>query len=331
MSNMDIEESSTDKMRFADKQPTSETGSSDWKDEPKSNNNNNTKNYYPPDLNPPPSCGEHLRDAIMRILDLPFFQYLGIAVLVGVVASGAVFFFFLMGWQTLCRPRTDCNPRNDIYNVAIQFLNVFFTYMACVSMPWRCTNFLHTVGWACPPRENAPGHDLYGQVTDDVWFHVPLRQRTVILVFLLLNCLFQFANQVTRIIYYNYELQNEFPGNMWTNVFFGMSMICAAVGGGLIGWQTGKQRAADPDRFGPGPVELVRGVINKVLKRDQQEEQQQPPSAFEETQIDETLTTPATRGLYRASQGSAQFDPTRDSMRRSVLGSSRSSLRMFAM
>ena len=279
----------------------------------------------------------------------------------GVVASGAVFFFFLMGWQvslqsslkggterrktchlrrsmlyltinshththtlslqTLCRPRTDCNPRNDIYNVAIQFLNVFFTYMATVSMPWRCTNFLHTVGWSCPHRENAPGHDLFGKVTDDVWFHVPLRKRIVILVFLLLNCLTQYANQVTRIIYYNYDLQNEFPGNMWTNIFFGLSMICAAIGGSLMGYHTGKIRATDPERFGLGPVELIREMYHKRFHRE---------DSLESGPDAETHGVRPHR--RRASEiARSEFDPTRASSRTSVIDVNRSSLRMFAL
>jgi hypothetical protein len=147
----------------------------------------------------------------------------------------------------------------------VQFLNGFFTYMATVSMPWRCSNMLHTLGWACPRRERSPGHDLYGQVTDDVWFSVPLRQRAWILQYLLWNCLTQYANQVTRIIYYNYELQNEYPGNLWTNLFFGLSMLCAATGGTLMAYHTGKVRARDPARFGPGPVQLARDLYKQVV------------------------------------------------------------------
>jgi len=270
-------------------------------------------------LDPPLSAGENMRDALLQILDSTFFQYLGIVVLIGVVASGAVFFFFLMGWQTLCRPRTDCNPRNDIYNVAIQFLNVFFTYMATVSMPWRCTNFLHTTGWSCPYRENAPGHDLFGQVTDDVWFHVSLRKRIVILLFLLLNCVSQYANQVTRIVYYNYDLQNEFPGNMWTNIFFGLSMICAAIGGSLMGYHTGKVRATDPERFGLGPVELVRDMYHKIFHREGPSERENDAPGAEPHRT-------------RASEAvESEFDPTRAPSRRSVIDVNRSSLRMFAL
>jgi hypothetical protein len=280
---------------------------------------------YQSEVNPPPSCGERLRDRILRTLDRPFFQYLGIAVLLGVVASGAVFFFFLMGWQTLCRPRTDCQPRNDIYNVSVQFLNGFFTYMATVSMPWRCSNMLHTLGWACPRRERSPGHDLYGQVTDDVWFSVPLRQRAWILQYLLWNCLTQYANQVTRIIYYNYELQNEYPGNLWTNLFFGLSMLCAATGGTLMAYHTGKVRARDPARFGPGPVQLARDLYKQVVWGKAADNDDEGRVAEGVISVDSSSPP------RRTSQNSATFDPTREPQRRSLVEVSRSSLRLFAM
>lgn len=292
----------------------------------------------PPDLNPPLSSGEKMRDALLRLLDGTFFQYLGIAVLVGIVASGALFFFFLMGWQTLCRPRTDCQPRNDIYNIAIHFLNVFFTYTATVSMPWRCVNFLHTTGWACPYRENKPGHDLYGQVTDDVWFHVPLRQRLVIIVILLLNCLTQYANQVTRIIFYNYDLQNEFPGNLWVNIFFALSAICALVGGCLMGHHTGKIRATDPERFGLGPIELAQDMWKQWRhKTSSSENDDNAPDAED---AGATTTTPAEDAAAserahhhrRASEAALpEFDPTRSPHRHSVIDVNRSSMRMFAL
>ena len=279
-----------------------------------------------PVLDPPLTTGEKMRDALLRMLDSPFFQYLGICVLIGVVGSGALFFFFLMGWQTLCRPRTDCQPRNDIYNISIQILNGFFTYMAVVSMPWRCTNFLHTTGWSCPRRENAPGHDLYGQATDDVWFHVPLRKRIWVLVFLLLNCLTQFANQATRIKFYSFELQNEYPGSLWVNVFFVAAFLTAGIGGALMGHYEGKVRATDPERFGPGPIELVRVMWHKFRNK--------------ETAESEEVVTPTTDGedtgaprqpMRRVSETSAEFDPTRSPSRRSVVHVNRSSMRMFAM
>ena len=94
-------------------------------------------------LSPSRSSGERSRDALLRLLDGTIFQYLGLMVLFLVVVDGAFFFFLLIGAQRMCRPRTDCDPRNGWYNISIQILNILFTYMATVSMPWRCTNAIH--------------------------------------------------------------------------------------------------------------------------------------------------------------------------------------------
>lgn len=108
-------------------------------------------------LCPHRSRGERFRDSILRRLDSPLFQYAGMIVFVGVIADGAFFFFLLMGWQTLCRPRTDCDPRNGWFNLSIQILNALFTYMALVSVPWRTANFIHSTKWSCPIRSHEPG------------------------------------------------------------------------------------------------------------------------------------------------------------------------------
>jgi len=245
---------------------------------PAAHNNTNDHNVNDSDddcqghltKNPPPTCVENFRDHVLRILDNAFFQRLGILVLVAVIVDGAVFFFFLMGWQNLCRPRTDCNPRNDIYNVSVQILNVLFTYMAMVSLPWRWTNFVHATGWHCPRRRNEPGFDLYGMPTMDIWFHLSPKHRIVILVFLILTCLFQFVNQSQRIVYYSYELQSEYPGTLWVNLFFASSFLCAFTGATLLVYFSHLKRKEHPGKFGPGPKQLVQGYWDTYIRREKQ-------------------------------------------------------------
>ena len=240
-------------------------------------------------VDPPLTCVEHFRDDILRLLDTQFFQVVGILVLIGVIIDGAVFFFFLMGWQNLCRPRTDCNPRNDIYNISVQILNGFFTYTGIVSLPWRCTNFLHVSGWHCPRRQNKPGYDLYGLPTMDIWFHLSRKQRIYILIPLILNCVFQFINQSMRIIYWNYELQDELPGVIFVNVFFASSFLSGFVGGSLLVYFSHLKRQEHPGKFGPGLKELVQEFWGKHVRRkeatddedgeggDKEEEEQPQP------------------------------------------------------
>jgi hypothetical protein len=84
--------------------------------------------------------------------------------------------------------------------------------MCIVSMPWRCAQFFHASGLSRPQRSNKIGHDLYGLATKEIWYHIPLRRRLGIDVCLLLNCLTQFANQGTRIVWSDYDSQDTHPG-----------------------------------------------------------------------------------------------------------------------
>jgi len=218
-------------------------------------------------LNPPKSSGERIRDGILKALDHPVAQALGIIVLVLVIIDGAFFFFLLVGWQTMCRPRVDCEPRNWWYVFSVQLLTVLISYTATISMPWRCANLLHISGWACPPRENSAGHDLYGRVNHDPWFSIPRPRRLGITLLLLANSLAQFANQATKIIYYNYELQSTYPGNVWTSVFFGSSFLCVALAGVWMAYETSVLRKQNPNKFGPGPIDLAKQFYTRSIKK----------------------------------------------------------------
>lgn len=262
-----------------------------------------------------------MRDVLLRTLDRPFFQILGLLVLFAVVVDGALFFFFLMGWQSLCVPVRDCEPRNQIYNISVQILNGLFTYMAVASMPWRCTNALHIFGLGCPRRSNEIGRDLYGLASDDIWYHLPLGHRKSIILVLMLNCLFQFANQATRIVYWNYALQNVTPGNIWTNVFFVASMLMAAVGGVWMAVVSEGLRRQSPARFGPGPLQTIQPYFRwcSCCKKGDK-------SVPDETNEPEPVVVDAMRV-----ESERTVDPTREPQNRTVLGGTRSELRLFAL
>lgn len=226
-----------------------------------------------------PSVTEKLRDSMLRWLDGAFFQSVGLVALFFVIADGAFFFFLLLGWQGMCDypHRTDCEPRNWWYNFAVQFLTALFTYMVTISMPWRCANFVHTIGWSHryrPYRPNKPGLDLYGMPSKDIWFHVPLGRRAGIEVMLLLNCFTQYANQICRGIFRTFEYQNELPGVFWVNIFFGSSFLFAAIG---AVWQIVEERNLRrqfPGKFQPGPIEWINKHWTHfcVKQKDEEEE-----------------------------------------------------------
>ena len=295
-------------------------------------------------LNPPRTSSEACRDSLLRFLDTPLVQGIGILAIVLVIIDGAFFFFLLVGWQGMCDTpsRMDCDPRNKWYNLSIQGLNILFTYTNTVSMPWRCTQLLHISGSSCPPRENAVGHGLYGFADEpDIWYWIPLRKRLYITIILLNNCLMQYINQVTRIVYYDYESQNEFPGNIWTNVFFVASFACGGVGAAWMLYEMGKIRDAMPGKFGPGPIDSLKDALSKhdfscCNKGENENKQGQDV----ETGNGDSSRRPATEGMtgstwqgQPSSRTSLSRDPTRESQRRSLVGKGegRAGPRLFGM
>ena len=220
--------------------------------------------YSLSELDPPASRLERHRDWWLRFLGGNFHFWVGVVVMLLVIADGAFFFFLLIGAHKLCRPRTDCEPRNYWYNWSIQFLNVLFSYLATITLPWRISNAVHLFGRKRPSK---PGLDLYGQPTEEIWFHLRQVKKKVIVIFLLLNSATQWANQATRIVFYSYELQDTFPGSLWTNLFFVISMMCAAVGGFCQLHEEIKLRKQHPERFPPGLTDLVKHYLRVVCCR----------------------------------------------------------------
>mmetsp|Transcript_8117 Transcript_8117/g.25401 ORF Transcript_8117/g.25401 Transcript_8117/m.25401 type:complete len:268 (-) Transcript_8117:23-826(-) len=186
------------------------------------------------------------RDALVAFLDGPAMFKVNIANIIIIIVDGAFFFFLLVGWQAMCTPVMDCQPRNWWYNWSIQLLNVCFTYGALVALPWRLACFAHLFGGA---RSNEDGRDFYGRPTEETWFHIPLFHRRAINLVFLSNCFFQFANQGTRIYYPTYAAADEFPANLWTNLFFILAFLAAGVGAGYLARRETLLRREQPDRW----------------------------------------------------------------------------------
>lgn len=282
-------------------------------------------------LCPHRSRGERFRDSILRRLDSPLFQYAGMIVFVGVIADGAFFFFLLMGWQTLCRPRTDCDPRNGWFNLSIQILNALFTYMALVSVPWRTANFIHLTKWSCPIRSHEPGCNFYGLPDPELWFHISIGRRLGITIVLLCNCLFQFINHGTRLYYYSYSRQRAYPGNIWTTVFFAASFCFAGLGGVWLGYEASRLRKAFPGKFGHGPIDTLKHAYRERFSRCTATNSNGHPDNVESAAENEESGVDEIEQEHSLPFDESYIDPTRDKRRRVVLAQDRAALRMFAM
>jgi len=216
------------------------------------------------ELDPPPSRSEILRDKCLNFFSGKVYFWIGVAVITLVVIDGAFFFFLFIGAHNMCTPRTNCNPRNWWYNFSIQFLTVLFTYLAIITLPWRLSHAAHLYNSSRKyNRSSEVGLDLYGQPTEKIWYHIPQSRRENIIFFLILNTLTQYANQASRIIFYNFELQDVYPGKLWTLLFFVLSMVFGAVGGFLQLHAELKLRKEHPDKFPSNLFEILREYRTK--------------------------------------------------------------------
>lgn len=255
-------------------------------------------------LDPPRSYREVVRDFILRTLDHPIAQCIGLFVVLLIVADGGLFFFSAIGAHRLCRPRLNCEPRNTVVNISIHVLNGGISYMSAASFPWRWANFVHLLG--CTPRSCAVGQNLYGQpcAAHDVWFHIPRQKRLGITILLLFQCFLQLTNHIMRGIYWSYELSQAMPGAVLTKVFMVASFSCSGAAAAWTAVESRRLRKAFPKQFSVGQLTLWS----------------KPPStSSNEAQMVET------------DDGSVN-DSTRERRHRALLLSNdRGSMRMFAM
>ena len=86
--------------------------------------------------------------------------------------------------------------------------------MALFNLPDRTAKFVGLFGYRCG-LVGRHGFDFRSRPSDDPFYWIPWGHRFNIVLLLLLNALFQFANQVTRILYPTYQEANTWPGVFW--------------------------------------------------------------------------------------------------------------------
>lgn len=231
-----------------------------------------------PIVDPPPSRSELLRDDVLRVFGGTVVRRVAICAAVLIVVDGALWFFLVIGAHRMCDTpsRFNCEPRNWWYNFSIQFLNVNISYLAVVSLPWKLAHAHHLTA---SPRSSAVGRNLYGQPTEEVWFHIPPGKRKTIVFLLVINSFAQYLNQSMRIVYSTYERQSTWPGNLLTSCFFLTSFSCAMVAGLRQLHAESTVRKQQPGRFPPGPIVIaqryVRGLRGKQNPHPHSEEEEE--------------------------------------------------------
>ena len=164
--------------------------------------------------------------------------------ILAVVVDGAFFAFMLVGLSSMNEEDSE-----EWLNWSIQILCALFSYPVIVEIPWRFTNVVNL--FAGSPDV---GVDFNGAKTDKIWFHLPVANRRVLTVCLVLNAVFQWVNQWSRIAYPSYSSSNSMPGAVLTNVFFAASFVFGIGGGIAQGVMEGKLRKENEGKF-EGKVE----------------------------------------------------------------------------
>ena len=71
-------------------------------------------------------------------------------------------------------------------------------------------------------------------------------------------------NQATRIVYRDYDSSNAWPGSLAVNMFFVLSLLCGVFAGVLQWREESRLRAAEPDTYPPGPIDLLREKLEEA-------------------------------------------------------------------
>jgi len=114
-------------------------------------------------------------------------------------------------------------------NIFIQIITGLFTFTALANLPVRIKRYkdLYYIGGRDSFMRKPAGR--YRDEAALIFDHLKWRTRCIIIQGLLWNCIFQLVNQGTRCVYYSAVSAEEFPGVVWVNVFFALSILSALV------------------------------------------------------------------------------------------------------
>jgi len=197
------------------------------------------------------SCGEGFVD----VFEWNCWTYTLVVWIILVVIDGAIFFMLLVRMIVL-----DTEELQQTWlNNTIQLLCALFTYTALINFPPRMRRLVRLYGDRC---ENIGNREIRGISTStNIFDYLSWQRQHFIVQNLVWNCLFQFVNQVTRIVYWSVELATTFPGTVWVNLFFALSMICAFIA--ALCEALGARTLRKNDQ---GPVEEVEDAVILFLK-----------------------------------------------------------------
>ncbi len=168
-----------------------------------------------------------------------------------------------------------CNFNQMWFMNCIKAFTIIFTYTNTLAIPWRMAIALNLFFDNCGSHrdvdrsgKDVAGVDFYGRKTEAMWFHIPQKNRKWIAVFLNLAWIFHYFSLVTHMIYWTYLDNQIFPGKVWTNAPFLLSIASGVYAGVMQGKAETRLRKEQPGRFPEPPMKFYVQAFKKWRKKD---------------------------------------------------------------
>lgn len=160
-----------------------------------------------------------------------------------------------------------CNQNQYWFNVCIKAFVALFTYINFLPIPWRLSCFWHVY---CSRRGSEAGLDFYGRPTDALWFNLPRATRRRISMALNLAWMSHFAALGTHIVWPEYIESTTWPHVLYQNLPEILSLFFQFTAARAQDRAEDRLIAADPQRFPPKPLTLVRQGWRKWRSGEEQ-------------------------------------------------------------
>ena len=190
----------------------------------------------------------------------------GIIWILAVIISGGAYILTLAGvcgtWSTSTCERFE--------EWQIQFLTILFTAINLYVLPTRLARLEDVCGWgcvrACLTDEPCVKRSLMAESYDPASFDsLSWSTRCSITLLLIISTLAQYVNQIFHVLYWTYDAAMHYPGDLWDNLFFLISLATMLAGIVVEGCADRSLRADHPPgNFKPTAAHVVAGWFMEV-------------------------------------------------------------------